>query len=298
MTTAAGLPLPSLSRGRFAFSVAGAASNGTAACGHVTAETDQALFDTCGVRVAFTHRTGGFSPAPRESLDVDRASSAPDVELNRRAIASAFECTDAPLLLPNQVHGSTIVVTRDSTPDAVAADNARADQGCDAVVVTCRGVAALLCFADCLPVVLVAPAGQFAVVHCGWRSTVSHLARASLESLCEQSACDPSQINAYLGPRICQACFEVGAEVAEKFCAAFGEDDIVLPGKSDDKAHINLARAVSVDLQRAGLSPERIADTGLCTVCNNDLFYSYRAEAGQCGRHGVFAWARETNSDC
>jgi copper oxidase (laccase) domain-containing protein len=29
----------------------------------------------------------------------------------------------------------------------------------------------------------------------------------------------------------------------------------------------------------------------LCTVCNNDLFYSYRLEGPVTGRHGCVAWA-------
>jgi copper oxidase (laccase) domain-containing protein len=29
----------------------------------------------------------------------------------------------------------------------------------------------------------------------------------------------------------------------------------------------------------------------LCTVCNNDLFYSYRLEGPTTGRHGCVAWA-------
>ena len=294
MTTAAGLPLPSLSRGRFAYSLDGAAADGGTAHGTLTAETDQALFDACGVRVAFTHRTGGFSPEPCASLNVERASGARDVQLNRQAVMDAFGCAGAPLLSPNQVHRDTIVVARDNAPAAIAADNARADAGCDAVVAACRGVAALLCFADCLPLVLVAPMGQFAVVHCGWRSTVAHLACKSLATLCEQAGCAASEVNAYIGACIRRECFEVGREVADEFSAAFGiEDPIVLPGKSADKAYLDLAQAVSLDLQRAGLDPARLADTGLCTVCNNDLFYSFRAEAGTCGRHGAFAWSAE-----
>ena len=53
--------------------------------------------------------------------------------------------------------------------------------------------------------------------------------------------------------------------------------------------HIDLAQALQTQLVQAGISPERICDLGLCTVCHTDEFFSYRAENGVTGRHGAFA---------
>ena len=47
--------------------------------------------------------------------------------------------------------------------------------GADAVVCTVPGVPVLLCFADCVPVVVVC-SGGFAVVHSGWRGTYAEIA--------------------------------------------------------------------------------------------------------------------------
>ena len=43
------------------------------------------------------------------------------------------------------------------------------------------------------------------------------------------------------------------------------------------------------DLSRAGLDLDRVADIDICTVCNTERFFSYRAEGGDTGRHGAFA---------
>ena len=57
----------------------------------------------------------------------------------------------------------------------------------------------------------------------------------------------------------------------------------------------NLSEAVyssfsgAVCLTYAGVVAERIADLDACTVCNNQEFFSYRAQDGVCGRHGAFA---------
>jgi hypothetical protein len=46
-----------------------------------------------------------------------------------------------------------------------------------------------------------------------------------------------------------------------------------------DLAHLNIAI-----LQEAGVSRDRVLDTGLCTACRGDLFYSYRVEKPKTGR--------------
>ena len=56
-----------------------------------------------------------------------------------------------------------------------------------------------------------------------------------------------------------------------------------------DQTHINLGKALRVQFERIGISSERIADVDYCTVCNNDKFFSFRAQLGIAGRHGAFA---------
>ena len=35
---------------------------------------------------------------------------------------------------------------------------------------------------------------------------------------------------------------------------------------------------------------EAVHDTGLCTMCRNDLFFSHRAEGGDTGRQAGVVW--------
>ena len=81
----------------------------------------------------------------------------------------ATEC-EHNLLVPNQVHGDHIVTVTSNGADDLEAVREQIAEGCDAIVCTAHDVPVLLCFADCVPVVLVAPGG-FAVVHSGWKGT-------------------------------------------------------------------------------------------------------------------------------
>ena len=47
----------------------------------------------------------------------------------------------------------------------------------------------MLCFADCVPVVLVAPGG-FAVVHSGWKGTIARISAKACQALCEAAGAE------------------------------------------------------------------------------------------------------------
>ena len=50
---------------------------------------------------------------------------------------------------------------------------------------------------------------------------------------------------------------------------------------------LDLSAAIFEALEDAGVVKDRIVDTGLSTMRQNDRFYSYRKEAGTCGRHAA-----------
>ncbi len=273
------LPLPELTKGRFA---------------SLDAYTDEGLFEAMGVRIAFTTRQGGISAGCYGSLNLGHhVNDDLDAVLrNRRIVQESLGCPEAPLIVPNQVHGSELVFVHGA--EEAASVQQRASQGADGVLVGTPGVAALLCFADCVPVIVVSPTGRFAVVHAGWRGVdnlisvkaVKALAEADAEELGRAAA---SRFNAYIGPHIGPECFETGADVHDRFRAKFGEECVF------DETHIDLAAALRIQLEGIGVCANRICDLGKCAVCCNDEFFSYRAQGGVCGRHGAFAYRFPAN---
>lgn len=268
------LELPCLAEGRFA---------------SVTVLTDERLFEQTGVRIAFTSRKGGVSEAPYDALNLGShvGDDLVSVEENREILKRSLGAHGMPLVVPNQVHGDTVLRIADvgSVRDVVQLAN----DGCDGLVVESPGVVALLCFADCMPVIVVSPSGRFAVVHAGWRGVMCEIAAKAVEALSEADRDagmpgDPSGYNVYLGPHIRSECFETSEEIHDRFVASFGE------ACSAGPRHIDLSIAQSTSLRRIGISQERICDSGICTVCGVSDYFSYRAQSGVCGRHGAFAF--------
>ena len=251
--------------------------------------TDDALFEACGVRMAFSGRAGGVSAAPYNTLDLgDYVGDDPQaVAENRARVVAALGGEGYPVVVPKQVHGTRVVQVANLGDAARAQEDAR--EGADAVVVTCAGVAAQLSFADCLPLVVVSPTGRFAVIHAGWRGALAGVASAGTRALAEADAqageaCDPSTFNAYIGPYIHEECFETGGDVVDQFVERYGE------GVLSPQGRVDLSRVVTTDLASVGVSRDRIVDCDICTVCSCEDYYSFRAAPdGVCGRHGALA---------
>ena len=282
------LPFPRLARISLFFD-----DEGGAGCAHGEGDApldllvDARLFDACGTRIAFSSRTGGTSAAPFSSLNLsDKVGDAPDaVATNRKRLLSALGAAhlEERLVVPDQVHGTRLVVVGGGGGEDVARAQADVRAGSDGVVCACPDVPVLLCFADCVPVVLVAPGGAFAVAHAGWRGALGGISGMALSALARESGCAPGECNAYIGPHIGACCYETSAEVLACFTEAFG-DACDAGGR-----HLDLSAAVASDLLASGADPARIVDAGVCTSCNADEYYSYRAHGGTTGRHGAYA---------
>lgn len=276
------LPDPELTKGRFA---------------SISAYSDEALYAATGVRIAFTTREGGVSEGSYASLNLGShvKDDIASVQENRQRVLQAFANEGTLLFVPNQVHGDVVLELGDpeniDAPLSSAGAQAlalQAQDGADGLVVHARNAAALLCYADCVPVVIVSPTGRFAVVHAGWRGVdnliavkaVRAMARADEAVLGAEAA---SVYNVYIGPHIGPECFETGPDVHARFVSQFGE------ACAFDGTHIDLAEGLRIQLEQAGVNRSRICDLAKCTVCENDEFFSYRGQGGTCGRHGAFA---------
>ena len=239
-----------------------------------------------GVTLAFTERTGGYSLPPYAALNLGDACGDDEqtVVANRRRLLEALGIQDLEgrLVNPRQVHGSDVLTITSGSEASVAEAQAAAREGVDAIVCSAPDVPVLLCFADCVSVVLVAP-GAFAVVHSGWKGTYARIAAKALDQLVRVAGCTPQDVLAYIGPHIGGADYEVSHGMAQTFAAEFGAD--VTP---DDK-HLDLGAAVRKTLEQQGVASQAIVDDCPSTASCTSRFFSFRAEGGTCGRHGAIA---------
>jgi len=251
---------------------------------------DPLMRERHGILVVFSERTGGRSVAPFASLDL--AAHVGDqpyyVDDNRARLMSALgiEPLRERLTMAEQVHG---VIVRTAT-GAMAGMGAFARPGTpppvpatDALVTSDAGTPLLLCFADCVPVVLVAPGSRrtVAVVHAGWRGALGRIVEEAARRVAATAGCGTADLVAYIGPHIGACCYEVDETLLSQFVHSFGTIAAA-------QGRLDLGAVVSESLNGVGVPFSSQVRSGLCTAERTDAFFSHRAE-GPTGRHGALA---------
>jgi polyphenol oxidase len=242
-----------------------------------------------GVVVAFSERHGGVSGGPFRSLNLAAhvGDSPGDVDANRAALlrAMGLGADRALLTCAEQVHGSAIsFVDRISAGHGAFAENGSGPiEATDALATSLKHVPLMLCFADCVPVVLVAPGPAVAVVHAGWRGALDSLPGKAVAALCSVTGADPREMIAYIGAHIRACHYDVGDEILSQFVNVFGTF------ARAESRQLDLDAAVTASIESAGVASCNIARLGVCTAEATEHFFSYRAEGGVTGRHAALA---------
>ena len=118
--------------------------------------------------------------------------------------------------------------------------------------------------------------GAVGAVHAGGRGGAGGILEKTVEELHRLYGSHPSHLRAALGPCIGQCCFETDDDVPEAMLASLGQDAAACLKRQGPKWHVDLAGLNRQWLLRAGLQPEHIDVSGLCTACHPDLFWSHR----------------------
>ena len=130
--------------------------------------------------------------------------------------------------------------------------------------------------ADCLAV-LIAGEGAIAAVHAGWRGSEARVAEKVASTLESMGVPWPS-LRAWIGPSIGPCCYEVGREVA----ARFPEGAVSNPPEGG--LRLDLRAVNRMQLEQAGIAPERIFMDPTCTRCGGPRYASYRRDGARAGR--------------
>ncbi len=233
----------------------------------------------------FTTRNGGASRGPFGTLNLGLSSGdRPEVvEGNRDALLSELGFERGQVCAFHQVHGDRVLTGAPSWFTEQA----------DAAVSNDPGTLLVVSMADCLPVLYHDPVtGAVGAAHCGWRGTVSGLAGKMVGRMAEEFGSRPADLRVTYGPGIAGACYQVGAEVVERFREAGFPEHVAWPDADAGKYRLDIRAANNWVLERAGVAAANIVDTGLCTHCQPERFYSHRRDDGVTGRHWAFISAR------
>lgn len=239
----------------------------------------------------FTTRQGGVSLPPYTSLNLAlHVGDLPENVLANRAVAcQALGIEPAKLVAAVQVHGCRVQVVEEQHCGRGALEYSTAFSDTDALVTNLPGVPLSSYYADCVPILFYDPVTlSVGLAHAGWRGTVQRIAGETVAKMSEAFGCKSGDILAGIGPSIGPCCYQVDLPVQKALAANFTYWTELLEPIGPERWKLNLWKTNRRALIDAGLSPQNITIASLCTACNNDLFFSYRAEQGKTGRMTSF----------
>ena len=239
------------------------------------------------VRHGCATRLGGVSEGCFASLNLGffRGHSEEKVRENFCRICDSIGVDVNKVVLPKQVHECNVRrVTEEDFGNGIV--RPLPYDSVDAQVTNVRGAVLAVFGADCVPILFYDPAGHaIGTAHAGWRGSIGRIAQKTVETMTREFGTDPKQIKACIGPSICGECYEVDGIVLRRFSEEFPE---AVTACGQGKGLLNLWKVNETVLLQAGLLPEHITVSGVCTKCNSDVFFSHRVMGERRGNLACF----------
>ena len=169
-----------------------------------------------------------------------------------REIRTEHGLDRAPFITAQQVHGDRIGVADETIAEDECFDS------CDGLITNQRGICLGIYVADCCAVYLADPVrNAIGLVHSGKKGTELGVAANAINSMTERFGSRPADLVVQLSPCIRPPHYETdfAAEIVRQCC---------------------------------DLGVTAVHDCGVCTACDLNRYYSYRAEKGRTGRMLAF----------
>ena len=248
--------------------------------------------DTGLVTDGFSTRLGGVSEGCFSSLNLsfDRGDDRAAVAENFRRMGEALGVRCEDMVLSQQIHTTNIrIVTDEDRGKGITRERDYTD--IDGLITNVPGICLVTTYADCVPLYFLDPVKKvIALSHSGWRGTVGKIGKKTVELMHDNFGSDPDDILAAVGPSVCQDCYEVSADVTDRFREVFDRSvwDELFYEKPDGKYQLDLWKANEKIFLEAGIRKDHIAVTNVCTHCNSEILYSHRAMGDKRGNLCAF----------
>lgn len=236
------------------------------------------------VEFAFTNRAGGHSTGPYASLNLGSAAAGADADdpaVVRRNLGTLADALGiAKVLTMSQVHGAEIAYVDSADAEIPVAD---------AMITDVTGLGLVVRVADCTPIVLADPSARLiGVVHAGRAGLANGITPATVRAMRQRGA---TRIQAWLGPRVCGACYELPPDLVDTIAAAVPEARATTRAGTPS---LDVGAGIVAQLRTEDVNVTDLG-AGECTL-EDDTFFSYRRQGVKSGRQGAIAVLHPANT--
>lgn len=242
-------------------------------------------------------------------LDIGFKTTTPDHKLasperiqlakkSYKKLCSSMGSNDTYIVQANQNHTDTIKNVYKKV-NINEPDFSLAEEGIeDGLITDKKNLALATTNADCILLLFFDPVKHIiANTHSGWRGTLQRISVKTVQRMVNEFGSCPQDIICCICPSIRKCHFEVGKDVKDMFQNEFSDlentkfidieessekiihlTDFIEEKTENTKWNIDTVLINKILLQKEGLKPENIIDSGICSVCHSDIIHSYRIE--------------------
>ena len=244
-----------------------------------------------GLDVGFKTTTADQNPASPERMELARESY--------QKLCRCMGSNDAHIVQANQNHTDIIKIVQTKI-NVDEPDFSLTEEGIeDGLITNKKNLALATTNADCILLLFFDPVKRvIANTHSGWRGTLQRISIKTVQKMVKEFGSNPQDIICCICPSIRKCHFEVNKDVKDMFEKEFYDlenvtfidiekenqektiqlTDFIEEKIENTKWNINTVLINKILLQREGLNPENIIDSGICSVCHSDVIHSYRIE--------------------
>ncbi|VAX17443.1 FIG00003370: Multicopper polyphenol oxidase [hydrothermal vent metagenome] len=229
--------------------------------------------------------THAFSPRSLKRKDgtmgeLNFASDDPLARLNLQWFLRSIGINKEDVFLVRQVHGDVVYDLKNTSASPAQVAEVQAD----AIITRLTDMPIGVLTADCVPVVVYDTRLQVTgVIHAGRKGTALKIVSKTIRAMQNFYGCDLENILVEMGPGIGGCCYEVDKDCIEPFKKLYPDLASMYKPLPSGKFMLDLFVANEEDARMAGIDPKNISQSGICTSCQVEHFFSYRRE-GKTGR--------------
>lgn len=249
------------------------------------------LEETNLVKHVFTTRQGGVSEIPFDSLNLS-FNVGDKVEMvleNRKRISKVLNLNYQDIISSQQIHKDNILIINKKNRNKLAIQDNKIIADADALVTDIPGIPLLMCYADCVPIMVLDPVKKaIALIHSGRRGTELEITFKTIKKMQDIFITNPQSCLAAIFPSIAPCCYRFSkhSEISNFWITEENLKQQIILIK-DNEVCLDLQKANYLQLLKAGLQKDKIFIHKMCTYDFSSFFFSHRRDKGKTGRMGA-----------
>lgn len=199
----------------------------------------------------------------------------PDIVLkNHRQLANKLDYDYKKLVHMQQIHSRDVHIVGEN-------DDFDHPPTCDALITNKKNTPLMVMVADCSPILFYDPTKKIiAVAHAGRQGAFKDIISYTIEVMRKNFGSQVKNIHVSIGPSIQACCYKVGEEIDKEVKNLNLHYAIE---KREESHYLDISSILYKQLITNEIAKENIEISHICTCCNSDELYSYRADS-QTGR--------------